>query len=214
MIVSSVMKRNPVFVHPDMSVTDAKALMTKEGIGKLPVLDKNNKLVGIITSKDLALTGPSEATTLDMYEISYLLSKRKIEKIMVKNVISVQENEVVEEAARIMADEGISCLPVMKGDLLVGIITDRDLFHTFVDMFGARYKGVRITILMDEKPGQMAKFTQAIADAGGNIVSVVTSEAENLSKRRCTCKVGNVSSEIVEDAVKATGAVLEDIRIV
>ena len=124
MIIASVMTRNPLFVRPEMSVTEVKELMTKEKVGKLPVLDKNDNLVGIITKKDLVKAGPSAATTLDMYEISYLLSKMKVEKVMEKNVVTVRETEVVEEAARIMADKGITCLPVMKDNLLVGIITE------------------------------------------------------------------------------------------
>ena len=120
MIVASVMKRNPIFIRPDMSVNDAKALMMKEKVGKLPVLNKANRLVGILTKKDLVNAGPSAATTLDMYEISYLLSKLKVEKVMSTDVTTVQQSEVVEEAARIMADKDIGCLPVMKDDLLVG----------------------------------------------------------------------------------------------
>ena len=104
MIIANVMTRNPIFASPDMSVNDARALMTREKIGKLPVLDKNNRLVGIVTKKDLVKAGPSAATTLDMYEISYLLTKLKVETVMEKNVITVQQTEVVEEAARIMAD--------------------------------------------------------------------------------------------------------------
>ena len=212
MVVSRVMKKNPIFVRPEMSVNDVKALMTKEAVGKLPVLDKNDKLVGIITKKDLMKATPSSATTLDMYEISYLLSKLKVEKIMEKNVITVEEDEVVEEAARIMADKGVGCLPVMKGTLLVGIITESDLFHVFVDMFGARHMGVRITIVLDEKPGQLVKMSSAIANQGGNIVSLVTFEGDDLSKRRCTCKITGLTMEQVTEAVKTAGAQLEDIR--
>ena len=135
MIISSIMRKNPIFIRPDTSLTDAKALMVKENIGKLPVLDKDDRLVGLVTKKDLEHAEPSEATTLDMYEISYLLSKLKVEKIMIKNVITVQENEVIEEAARIMADNDIGCLPVMRNSLMVGIITESDLFEAFVDMF-------------------------------------------------------------------------------
>ena len=214
MIVASVMKRNPVFVRPDVSLTDAKALMEKEKIGKLPVLDKNDRLVGLLTRKDLAKASPSDATTLDIFEIGYLLSKLKVEKIMTKNVVSVQENEVVEEAARIMADNDVGCLPVLKGDLLVGIITESDLFHEFVDMFGARYNGVRITAILNEKPGQLATFTAFIAEAGGNIVSLVTSEADDLTKRCCTCKVTGLKKEDVEDAFKKTGAEITDVRVI
>ncbi len=214
MIVASVMTRNPVFVHPDVSVTEAKALMAKSNIGKLPVLDKSNRLIGIVTKKDLGNASPSQATTLDMYEISYLLAKLKVEKIMTKNVLSVQEDEVVEEAARIMADNGIGCLPVLKGDLLVGIITESDLFHTFVDVFGARYRGVRVTMLLNEKPGQIAEFSAKIAAIGGNIVSLVTSEADDCSKRRCTVKVGNSELDSIKKIMEETAVEIEDIRII
>lgn len=214
MIVASVMKRNPIYVRPDVSLTEAKSIMDKANIGKLPVLDKNDRLVGIITRKDLAKASPSDATTLDIFEIGYLISKIKVEKIMSKNVVSVQENEVVEEAARIMEDSDIGCLPVLKGDLLVGIITESDLFREFVDMFGTRYKGVRITAILNEKPGQLATFTAFIAEAGGNIVSLVTSEADDLTKRCCTCKVTGLSKDAVEEAFKKTGAEITDVRVI
>ncbi|WP_461248996.1 CBS domain-containing protein, partial [Treponema sp. R6D11] len=101
--------------------------MDKEKISHIPVLNKSNEIVGLITRSDLLKAGPSPATSLDMYEISYLLSKLTVEKMMEKKVITVQENEVVEEAARIMVDNGIGCLPVLNGNLLTGIITDSDI---------------------------------------------------------------------------------------
>lgn len=212
MIVANVMTRNPVFVSPDMSVNDARALMTREKIGKLPVLDKNNRLVGIITKKDLVKAGPSAATTLDMYEISYLLSKLKVEKIMERNVLTVQQTEVVEEAARIMADSDVGCLPVLKGDLLVGIITETDLFRAFIDMFGARHEGIRATFQLEEKPGMLAALAQAIAAQNGNIVSLVTFDGDDMTKRRCTCKVFGVEKQQMEDIFVSLKVQVEDLR--
>lgn len=212
MIIANIMKKNPVCVTPDMSLTDVRALMTKEGIGKVPVLDKNSNLVGILTKNDLMKADPSSATTLDMYEISYLLSKLKVEKIMIKDVIVVEDTEVVEEAARIMADKGISCLPVMQGSSLVGIVTENDLFHAFVTMFGARHQGVRATFELDEKPGQIAKLARAIADLDCNIVSLVTNEGIDVKHRRCTCKVAGITIEQLKKIMDDVGAILEDIR--
>jgi acetoin utilization protein AcuB len=207
------MTKNPIFVHPDLPVNDARALMDKERISRLPVLDKHLKLAGIVTKKDMLKAGPSPATSLDMYEISYLLSKLKIEKIMEKKVITVQENEVVEEAARIMADHDISCLPVMKGELLVGIITGTDLFRVFVNAFGARHPGVRITLSLPERPGQLAKLAGAIAEKGGNIVSFVSSEGDDLSFRRGTYKIAGISCAEVKAVVdNLHDTKLEDIR--
>ncbi|MDR3115611.1 MAG: CBS and ACT domain-containing protein [Treponema sp.] len=213
MIISRIMTKNPIFVHPDISVHDARSLMDKVKIGRLPVLDKNHKLVGIVTRKDLLKAGPSLATSLDIYEISYLLSKLKVEKIMVKPVVTVAENEVVEEAARIMADKDISCLPVMRGSLLVGIITGTDLLQVFINAFGARHPGVRITLSMTERPGQLAKLAGAIAEKGGNIVSFVSAEGDNLSHRRGTCKISGIGLKDIEAILHTMPETeVEDIR--
>ncbi|MBQ6781364.1 MAG: CBS domain-containing protein [Treponema sp.] len=212
MIVSDLMSKDLIYVNPETSVTDARALMTKENVNKLPVLDRDNRLVGIVTKNDLSKAAPSQATTLDMYELSYLLSKLKVEKVMVKNVITVNQNEVIEEAARIMADKNVGCLLVMNGDLLVGIITESDLFHAFIEMFGARHRGVRFMADMAEKPGELAKISQSIAELGGNIVSIVTSEGKDVSKRRITCKVTHVTLEQVRSMLENMDIEPFDIR--
>jgi len=213
MIVSRVMTKNPVYVHSDASVTEVWSLMDKEKISHLPVLDKNNTLIGIVTREDLVKAGPSQATTLDMYEISYLISRIKVADIMVKKVITVDENEVVEEAARIMADRGIGCLPVMRNSLLVGIITDTDLFHVFINFFGARHAGIRVILNMGEHPGQIAAISGAIAEKKGNIVSLVTAEGDDVAHRRVTIKVEGLSKAEMETIVKGIPDVtMEDIR--
>jgi acetoin utilization protein AcuB len=213
MNVSKIMTRNPVFIHPDLSLSDTRSLMDREKVSHLPVLNKNNELAGLITRTDLHNAGPSPATSLDMYEISYLLAKLTVEKVMIKNVITVQEDEVVEEAARIMADKGIGCLPVMRGPLLAGIVTDSDIFRFFINAFGARHRGVRITVNFKDKPGQIAAFAGTVAEKGGNIVAFVTSEGDDIAHRRATLKITGVSRAVVEAATGAMdGAGIEDIR--
>ena len=213
MLISRIMKRNPVFINPELSLTDARSIMDREKIGHLPVLNKNKELVGLISRVDLIKAGPSPATSLDMYEISYLLAKLKVEKVMVKNVISVQESEVIEEAARIMADKGIGCLPVMSGNLLVGIVTDKDIFQFFINAFGARHQGIRLTINFKERPGQLAAFAGAVAQKGGNIVAFISSEGDDLAHRRGTLKITGISREEIETIVKTLDeAIIDDIR--
>ncbi len=212
MIIANIMKRNPLCIDGDMSLTDVRALMSKEGIEKIPVLDEDSNLVGVVTKKDLLKADPSAATTLDMYELSYLLSKIKVKKIMVKDVLSVQETEVIEEAARIMADKNIGCLPVMRDKTLVGLVTERDLFHAMINMFGARNNGVRITFELDEKPGQIAKLAHAIAEHNGNIISLITSEGIDVKHKRCTCKIVGTSIEELQIIMDEMGATVEDIR--
>jgi acetoin utilization protein AcuB len=207
------MTKNPVCARPDMSVNEVRELMDREKIKRMPVLDKSDTLKGIITRKDLIKAGPSPATTLDIYEISYLLSKLKVEKVMQKDVITVDENEVVEEAARVMADNDIGCLPVMRGSLLVGIITDTDLLRVFVKAFGARKNGVRVTILIVERPGELAKISGAIAEKGGNIFSYVSAEGDEPKHSRCTMKISGLSLLAVEFLFKSIPeVVIEDLR--
>ena len=213
MIVGRVMTKNPVFIHPDMSINEVRSLMDKDKIGHLPVLNKNNELVGLVTREELIKAGPSAATSLDIYEISYLLSKITVKDAMVKKVITTVENEVVEEAARIMVDNGIGCLPVMRDKLLVGIITDTDLFHVFLNAFGARQPGLRIIMTIQDKPGQLALLTGAIAEKEGNVVAFVSGEGDDISTRRVTLKVTGISRKDIESIVKnINGMELEDIR--
>jgi acetoin utilization protein AcuB len=195
-----------------MSVPDARAYMKKEKVGRLPVLDKNNKLVGIVTERDLINASPSVATTLDMYEMSYLLSKLKVEKVMQKKVITIDENVVIEEAARIMVDNNISALPVMRGDALVGIVSDGDLYRLFIKLFGAREPGVRLTMLLAERPGELNKVSQAIADKGGNIISLVICDGKDVTNKMCILKVANISREELLEGMKPFALEIVDIR--
>ena len=212
MLVKDVMKSNPVTVQVTASVPEVNDILIKNKISKVPVVDKNGALVGLITKGDLVKSTPSDATTLDMFELSYLLSKLSVEKVMVKNVKTVGENETVEEAARLMADYGIGCLPVVKNGLLVGFVTESDVFSAFVDMFGTRHAGVRATFVMNDKPGALNVFTQALAAVNGNIVSLVTADVEEQDSRKVTIRVTGVTKEQVEELVSKCAGILEDIR--
>jgi len=214
MIINDVMTKNPVCVDEGTSIVKAKELMLKNGFGKLPVLDKNKKLVGIITKNDITKASPSDATTLDKYEINALLDKLTCGKCMTKNVVTVSEDEVVEEAARIMVDEQIGCVPVLKDDVVVGIVTESDLFALFTNMFGARYKGVRVNFQMADKPGSLDSIFAKLAADGGNLVSVVTRESEIAGNRRVTIKVTDVEESKVKDYVEGCGGTIIDIRVV
>lgn len=211
-MVANVMTRNPLYIHPEMSVPDARAFMKREHIGRLPVLDKDNKLVGIVTERDLINASPSVATTLDMYELSYLLSKLKVEKVMQKKVITIDENVVVEEAARIMVDNNISALPVMRGEALVGIVSDGDLYKIFINLFGARQSGVRLTMYLADKPGELQKIAHAVAEKDGNVISLVICEGCDVTNKMCIIKVGSITKEDLLAAVKPYAIEIIDIR--
>ena len=108
------MTKDPITCTPDMSIQDASDLMAREHVHRLPVLDKNGKLVGVISEKDILKAAPSPASTLSAYETNYLLSKLTVKKIMSRNPVTVTKDTTVEDAATMMVDQDLSCLPVLE----------------------------------------------------------------------------------------------------
>ena len=212
MLVKERMTRNPIFIRPDTPVTEAQALMKREKIHHLPVLDKDEKLVGIVTEKDLLYASPSVATTLSVYEMTSLLAKLKVEKVMSREVISIAEDVPLEEAARIMADRGIGGLPIVRGKAVVGIITESDLFRIFIELFGARQKGIRATMTMSNEKGTLAKITAAVSGTGGNIIALGTYLGEDPSTGRCTIKIDGLSRDKVVAALTPLVRSVDDLR--
>jgi acetoin utilization protein AcuB len=184
-----------------MPIMEALNLMKREKIRRTPVV-KNGKLVGIISDKDLLNASPSDATSLSVWEINYLLSQITVNEVMTQEVLTVTESTPIEEAARIMADNKIGGIPVMQGDQVVGLITETDLFKIFLELMGAREIGVRVTALVPEIPGELAQITESIAEAGGNFISFTQFAGENPSNKEVTFKVAGLDEETVGKIVK------------
>mgnify|MGYP002624077593 CR=1 FL=1 len=212
MIVKDFMTKNPVYTNPKELISNIKNTMDREKIGKIPVLDESEKLIGVITKTDLKKAMPSEATTLDIYELSYLLSKMTVEKVMKKNPITIQKTATIEEAAKLMAEHGISSLIVMDDEVLAGILTKTDLFKAMVDMFGFKYDGVRASVEVSDGAGELAKISRAIADSNGKIVSAITADGSDISKRILTLKIIGLDAEQVEEILKGLNAEIKDLR--
>jgi acetoin utilization protein AcuB len=200
-----------ITVDPDMSMPDALALFKRERIRRAPVV-KDGKLLGIISKTDLLNASPSQATTLSQWEMTYWLSKIKVKEIMTKEVITVDVNTPIEEAARIMADNKIGGLPVTRDGHVVGMITETDLFKIFLELMGAREMGVRVTALVPDKPGELAKITKAIADAGGSFIAFGQFAGDSVDTRLVTFKVTGLSQEAVKQAIEPVVESIVDIR--
>ncbi|AIY87181.1 MULTISPECIES: CBS and ACT domain-containing protein [unclassified Thermotoga] len=196
MLVKDFMTRNPITIAPETSFSEALKLMKQNKIKRLIVM-KNEKIVGIVTEKDLLYASPSKATTLNIWELHYLLSKLKIEEIMTKDVVTVNENTPIEDAARIMEEKDISGLPVVDdAGHLVGIITQTDIFKVFVEIFGTKREGtIRYTMEMPDKPGELLEVAKRIYEAGGNIISIATLFEEGKDSYLATLRVENIDHE-------------------
>jgi acetoin utilization protein AcuB len=172
MVVRNVMTSNPFTVSPDTTIAEALAIMREKGIRRLPVM-KGGKLIGIVTKRRLLEVSPSPATTLSVFEMNYLLAKTVVRDIMTKEVLTVSPDALLEQAAVLMADNNIGGLPVLDGGRLVGIITEKDIFQSFVEILGFRDAGSRISIdYGDNRPGVLASLSSLMADMGINISHV------------------------------------------
>ncbi len=175
MKVKKLMTPSPVTATPKTSYNEAVKLMQDNGIRHLPILGKKGKVTGIVSLEDLLSAKPSGVSTLSVYEIASLLETVKMEKVMTSPVFAVSEDCSVTNAARFMIEKKVGCLPVMQDDTLAGIITDTDIFQSFVEISGGGQPGTRMEIKMPDKKGELAKIVQALATAGSYIVSITLS---------------------------------------
>jgi acetoin utilization protein AcuB len=213
MLVGERMTRDPVVIHDDTPIDEAMKVMRDNKVRRLPVLNKKGALVGIVSERDLLYASPSPATSLSIYELHYLLSRIEVAGVMTKEVITVTEDTPLEEAARIMADNKIGGLPVMSDGELVGIITETDLFKIFLELLGAREMGVRLTMLVPDEKGMLAKVTGKIAELGGNIVSLGTFLGEDPTNALLTIKVQDVEEKDLVKAMEPLAMKMVDVRM-
>lgn len=212
MLVRDRMKPNPITARPETTHKQAVEIMREHNIHHLPVLDNHDRLVGIVVTEDLRLSQPSPATTLSIYEIHSLLSRMPLRDVMHSPVQAVSPECPLEEAAHLMLDQRIGCLPVMENDRLIGIITDTDIFQTFVGMLGGGKEGARFTLRLKNQPGILAKVAQAVADAGGDIISVTTWHAEGEEEARLTIKEIGANFRELKAALDAINVEVLDLR--
>ena len=186
--------------------------MRQERVRRFPVVDKRGRLVGIVSEKDLLNASPSDATCLSIYELHYLLSKVMMKEIMTPEVITIAEDTPLEEAARIMADNKIGGLPVVRDHNVVGIITETDLFKVFLELLGAREPGVRLAALVPNVPEELSQLTKAIYSIGGHVLAMGTFLGDSSENREICIKVSGVDSQVLGDVIAPYVEKVIDIR--
>lgn len=174
MFVSDWMTRKVITVSPEDSIAEAAKVMRAKGIKHLPVVH-GVKLKGILSDRDIKEYVPSKATSLDVYELHYLLAKTKVKEVMKPQAYTTAPDTPIEEAAMIMHDRNIGCLPVIEDNKVVGIISDRNIFQALVDITGVRYGGHRIFLSVDDRPGSIKEVADIVRKHGFQLQSILTS---------------------------------------
>ena len=169
-------QRNPITISPEASFYEARNLVHEKGVRHIPVVDKNNMLVGIVTDRDIREAAPSDATLLSVQELNYLLGKLKVSSFMTprEKLLTITPDTLIEEAVQLMHDNKVGCLPVLEGGKLYGIFTETDALDHLVDIFGFKQKGTRLTLALEDKPGKMLGILEVFKKHDVNIISIVT----------------------------------------
>ena len=201
MQVKHKMTQNPICISSKQTISEVLDLMNQHDIHRLPVVD-NNKLVGLVTEGVVLENSPSSATSLSMHELNYLLSKTKVADIMIKDVLTISPEALVEEAAHIMETNDIGCLPVIDERMeVIGIITTNDILKAFVDLLGYTDPGTRVVVeINDDRVGMLKDLAEVFAK-------------ENINLKRLTAHRNGVNEFVIKceetDKVKVK-KVLED----
>jgi acetoin utilization protein AcuB len=206
------MSPDPITVSPDLPIAEALEKMRQADVHRFPVVDKKGKLVGIVTHQDLLYASPSSVTSLNVWEVTYLLNQVQVRETMTREVITVKEDCPIEEAARMLRDNEIGGLPVMRDDKLVGIITESDLFDVFLELFSAAEDGVRLTVLAPYFKGSLAQITTAITEKGGLIHAMNTFLGEDKETWGCHLRVADIGKEELLETIRPLVVKVLDVR--
>ncbi len=204
-------KRDVVTISPDASFFEARGLIHEKGIRHLPVVDQNNRVLGIVTDRDIRQAAPSDATTLSVHELNYLLGKLKVSTFMTPRdkLITITPDTLIEEAVQLMSVHKIGCLPVLEDEKLYGIFTETDALNHLVDIFGLEQKGTRLTVVFEDKPDAMIGVLEAFKRHEVNLISIVLPSFMVEEKRIAAIRIRTGEYEpIVKDLEKADYAVL------
>jgi len=175
MIVANWMSKNIITVDENDSMHGAMKLLKEHDIRMLPVM-KKGKLVGIVTDRDLKKASASDATSLEIHELFYLLTRIKVKNIMTKEVITVPPDFTVEETAQVLQKNKISGAPVVDAEgQIVGTITQTDLFRVLISLTGVGNGGIQFGLQVEDRPGSIKEVADIIRSYGGRMVSILSS---------------------------------------
>lgn len=182
MYVKDRMSKNIVTVSKDLKINQVLDIFESNDFHRLPVVDEKGFLIGLITEDTIQSHTPSKATSLSIHELNYLLSKTTVESIMIKKVVTIKPNCLLEQAAELMMHKDVSCLPVVSDDnRLLGIITQKDVLASFVDLLGYHDVGSRIVIAIDQdKVGLLAEIASILAKENVSISHLVVYRSDTV----------------------------------
>ena len=174
MLVKDWMSETVITVDVNDSMQEAMNRLKENNISMLPVM-KKGKIVGIVTDRDLKRASASDANTLEVHELLFLITKIKVKDIMTENPVTLPFDFTVEEAAEVLLEKKISGAPVVDGKgNIIGLITKNDLFRVLIALTGVGKRGIQFAFKVEDRPGSIRELADVIRDHGGRMVSILS----------------------------------------
>ena len=212
MYLKDHMTRHPYTITKDVVISKAVEIMRKNHFHRLPIVDEQGKLIGLVTGGLVEEKSGASATSLSIYELNYLLSKTKVQDIMIKKVTTITEDVFVEAAAQTMLDNEISCLPVVDSEnKVIGIITDKDIFQAFVELLGYKKQGTRFIFAATDTPGEFAPMAKLFGDNNANLDSLAVYHTKERGAEIVVKASGEISVEEMAQKIVDAGFTLKSI---
>ena len=204
MLVKDYMSKNLVTISKGTKIFDAVELMNQKRIHRIPVTE-DNAIIGLITEGTIQEAMPSKATSLSVYEANYLLNKTKVEDVMIREVETILDNCLLEEAIFKMRQHKVNVLPVLNEKKeLVGIITNNDIFDAFLSITGYKKPGTRVAIkIKEDHEGILADLTKIFADNHLNIIQIVVYRKDSIPI--VVIQTTSEENQKVNDVLKTAG---------
>ena len=175
MLIRDWMTRDVITANADTSLLKISKMLKECRIRRLPVVDGKNRVIGIVSDRDVKDASPSKATTLDMHELYYLLSEIRARDIMTPDPVTVNVTETVERVALLMQERSLGGLPVVNDDgTLAGIITEQDVFKVLVEITGIRHGGIQIALAVEDLPGSVRPIIDLLREYNSSLISMLT----------------------------------------
>nr|WP_263312983.1 CBS and ACT domain-containing protein [Mammaliicoccus sp. Marseille-Q6498] len=192
MLVEKIMTSPCTTIQGDKSIEDALVLMTQKEIRHLPIVNENEELLGIISDRDIKMALPSILSDDDPTS-SLSLS---VSKIMRRNVIRCHPLDFVEDIALDFYEMSIGSIPVIRDNKVIGIVTQKDMLNTFLELTGVTMPGSIIEVHIDDKVGALHDITAVFKDENIDILNVLAyADQQNINKRYLMLRVKSMNPE-------------------
>jgi acetoin utilization protein AcuB len=203
MLVKYWMTTDVITVVPNDSMKCALEVLKKHRIRQVPVTTRDGTLQGILSDGDLKRASASDATSLEVHELAYLLEQVKVGDIMRRSVITVPIDYTIEECAEMLQKHKISALPVLEEGNMRGIITRNDIFRALISLTGLRDRGLHIALMLEDRPGSIMEVANIVRQAGAKMASIMTSyERCPEGYRRVYFRIYNLDRTLTDDLLQ------------